>query len=139
MPYADKQDMIDRFGELELIQITDREGLGVISDEVLAQAQLDGDAEIDAFLRPQYVLPLEEVPTNLVRIACDIYRYYCYGNLVPDYAQKRYDGAVATLKLISQGKLDLNPDHNQQPAPETNVHVQQVSSSVFNLDQMRNF
>jgi phage gp36-like protein len=141
MPYASKEDMIARFGKDELLQITDRNQMGEIDDNVLGLAQLDGDGEINAFLRPQYDLPLARVPSNLVRLACDIYRYYLYGNLVPDYAQKRYDNAVKTLTKISQGKMDLNEDSSGTgaPPPDTSIHVLQGSAPAFSKDTLKNF
>lgn len=141
MPYASKQDMIDRFGEAELMQITDRTSMGVIGDDVILQAQKDGDAEIDSYLRPQYKLPLAQVPSNLVRLACDIYRYYLYGNLVPDYAQKRYDAAISTLNKISAGKLDLNEDSSGTgaPPPDLNIHLQPGTTPVMTENRLKNF
>lgn len=140
MPYASKQDMIDRFGEPELIQISDRDGSGTLNDQTLEQAQMDGDAEIDAYLRPLYRLPLEVVPTNLVRIACDIYRYYMYGALVPDYAEKRHKLAIDTLKLINSGKLDLTLNAEEKPAPEPLVSTRPgVAASVFNESALRGY
>ena len=137
MSYATQDDMEKRFGVEELVLLTDREGTGAFNPEVFALAQLDGDSEIDAYLRPQYVLPLVDVPTNLVRLACDVYRYYLYGNQVPEFAQKRYDQAVKMLTLISSGKLDLNPDHNAEPAPEPLVHF---STGVSHLaHKLRDF
>ena len=43
-----RQDLIDRFGEDELVLLTDREGRGVINDEVLNRAIEDAEAETAA-------------------------------------------------------------------------------------------
>jgi phage gp36-like protein len=137
MSYATQDDMEKRFSVEEMILLTDREGMGVFNADVFAQAQLDGDAEIDGYLRPQYELPLDVIPPNLVRIACDIYRFYLYGNQVPDFAQKRYDQCIKTLTLVMTGKMDLNPVHDQDPAPEPLVHFSDGATSM--ADRMRNF
>ena len=84
------------------------------------------------------MLPLATVPTNLVRLACDIYRYYLYGNQVPEFAQKRYDQAITTLKLVQVGKIDLNPDNNAQPAPDPQVHVAQGPQFICE-EKLRHF
>ena len=44
MSYCTRQNLIDRFGEPELIQLTDLDNLGVIDDTVLNQAISDADA-----------------------------------------------------------------------------------------------
>ena len=139
MPYASKDDLIARFGADELLQITDRTQMGVIDDTAILQAQEDGDGEINMYLRQQVQLPLLIIPPNLVRLACDIYRYYLYGNLVPDYAQKRYDSAVATLKLIGAGKLDLDSDHDQAPTPVPQVHFAPGPLAALTTDKLKNF
>lgn len=137
MSYAQQSDMEARFSVAEVQLLTDREGSGAFNPTVFAQAQLDGDSEIDAYLRPQYVLPLDVIPPNLVRIACDIYRFYLYGNQVPEFAQKRYDQAVKTLVLISAGKLDLDPNDNSDPAPVALVHFSGGNSQM--ADRLRRF
>jgi phage gp36-like protein len=139
MSYATQSDMEKRFSIDEMLQLTDKENTGVFNNDVFAQAQLDGDAEIDAYLRPLYQLPLDTIPPNLVRLACDVYRFYLYGSLVPEFVEKRYDQAVSTLKLIMSGKMDLNPDHNQDPAPEPLIHISKGQPSVFTHDRLRNF
>ena len=46
-----RQDLIDRFGEDELVLLTDREGRGVIDDEVLNRAIEDAEAETAAYIQ----------------------------------------------------------------------------------------
>ena len=46
MSYAALQDMVDRFGELELVQRTDRTDGATIDAVVLGRALADADAEI---------------------------------------------------------------------------------------------
>ena len=48
--YADMGDMVARFGELEVLQIADRNADGEIDAEVVAVALADASAEIDAYL-----------------------------------------------------------------------------------------
>lgn len=138
MSYANQDDMEKRFGVAEMVQLTDKELSGAFNADVFAQAQLDGDAEIDAYLRPQYVLPLVTVPGNLVRLACDIYRYYLLGDYVTDFVQKRYEQAVSFLKQVQAGKIDLNPGNDGAPAPEEQIHVSK-GAEIFTTDRLRNF
>jgi phage gp36-like protein len=61
MAYTSTQQLIDRFGEHELIQLTDRYGAGVIDTQVAAQAISDANAEVDAYLRSFGFSPLSTV------------------------------------------------------------------------------
>ncbi|WP_275100146.1 gp436 family protein [Sedimenticola hydrogenitrophicus] len=107
MPYATTQDLIDRFAEAELIQLTDRTGAGVIDTDVLDRALVDADGEIDGYLSGRYALPLAAVPPVLVRVACDITRYHLYDDAVVDQVRTRYEDARRYLESVATGKVQL--------------------------------
>lgn len=131
MPYCTKQNLIDRFGETELMQRTDRTGTGVIDDAVLAQAIADADAEINGYLTA-YLLPLATVPANFVRIACDITRYYLYDDAVTEAVKAHYDNAVKYLSQIASGKISVAPDTSGTVTVTASAEVEfQSSASVF--------
>lgn len=109
MPYATAQDLIDRFGEQELIDLTDK-GItpqGVINALVLDGAIADADAEIEGYLIGRYALPLATVPGVLTRIACDIARYHLYDDLATEQVRDRYEDARRLLESIASGKVQL--------------------------------
>lgn len=111
MPYAVKQDLIDRFGEDELIQLTDRSASPVaIDDTVLGKALSDADGVIDAHLAGRYTLPLASVPKLLVRYAADIARYFLYEDRAGESVRRAYEDALAFLKRVSEGKASLGLD-----------------------------
>lgn len=107
MPYATTQDLIDRFSEEELIQLTDRDSTGVIDADVLARALADTDGEIDGYLSGRYALPLAEVPPVLVWVASDISRYHLYDDAAPDQVRTRYEDARRYLEKVADGKVQL--------------------------------
>lgn len=109
MAYCTKQNLIDRFNEAELIQLSDRLNTGSINDVVLNQAIDDATAEINSYLSA-YPLPLLKIPANLQRLACDIARYYLYDDQAIDQVTKRYSDAIDYLKLIAKGTITLGPD-----------------------------
>ncbi|MCK9622001.1 MAG: DUF1320 domain-containing protein [Methylobacter sp.] len=109
MAYCTKQNLIDRFGEAELIQLTDENNLGVINDTVLTQAITDADADINSYLTA-YPLPLVTIPANLVRIACDIARYYLFDDQVVSQVETRYNNAIKYLQMVAKGQITIAPD-----------------------------
>jgi len=129
MNYCTKQDLIDRFGENELVQLTDRIGTGLIDDAVINQAIADAAAEIDNYI-VKY-LPLSAVPAGLVRIACDIARFYLYDDAVIDIVEKRYDGARHFLEMVAKGQASLGVDISGNIPAENNVVLMQSDGSDF--------
>ena len=117
MTYASQQDMVDRFGNDELIQLTDRANIGVIDATVVARALGDADAEINGYLAAQYALPLASVPAVLVRLACDIARYQISADRVTESVRDRYKDAVAFLKSLSKGEAQLGVATGQPVQP----------------------
>ena len=65
MAYATVADMIARFGELEVLQLTDRNQEGVIDKAVAKTALDDATAEIDAYLG-RFKRPFGKIPPLLV-------------------------------------------------------------------------
>lgn len=114
--YANRLAMIDRYGEGELIQLTDRARLGVIDDAVLDQALLDADAEIDGYLAVRYTLPLASTPPVLVRIACDVARYRLYDDAATEEVRNRYTDAVKWLAAIARGLVSLGMPPTTAPS-----------------------
>lgn len=112
MSYAGKQDMIDRYGDQELIQLTDRATppTGVIDDTVLNRALADADAEIGGYLQSRYTLPLSPVPAVIVKLACVIARYNLYEDAATEEVRRRYEDARRTLEAIAKGLVSLGVD-----------------------------
>lgn len=134
MSYCTRQNLIDRFGEPELIQLTDRNGLGIIDDAVLDQAIADADAEIDGWIAGRYALPLATVPPALVRVACDITRYRLYDQAVPDTIKMRYDDVVRFLTKLGEGKITLGLDNTQAEITQPQSPMMESGGSAFGRD-----
>lgn len=112
MPYATHQNMIDRFGIDEVVQLTDRANTGSLDPQVLDQALLDADDTIDGYLSGRYTLPFASVPSVLVRLACDIARYLLYRDQASDRVKDAHDNAIAFLKSAAVGTVQLGLDAN---------------------------
>lgn len=119
MSYATAQDIIDRYGEDQLLLLTDRNGDDVSDDDVIDRAVADAGAEIDTYLAAKYTLPLPTIPSVLVRLCVDIvmYRLAASADLGTDERRKRYEDAIAVLKRISKGEVSLGMP---TPPPSSN-------------------
>jgi phage gp36-like protein len=107
VPYATQQDLVDRFGEEELIQLTDRSNLNAIDVTAISRALADADAKIDSHVGSRYALPLASPQPALVPVACAIARYGLYGNRVTEAVRTAYRDAERFLEAVASGKAQL--------------------------------
>jgi phage gp36-like protein len=134
--------MIDRFGETELVQLTNKDNNAAtsIDDPALDQALADANAEIDGYLTGRYALPLDPVPLMLKRSACDIARYHLFDDRVTEQVQKRYDGVVAFLRSVGKGDISLGVDAASQPAGAAGgPEVAPGNERVFTQDSLADY
>ncbi|MFN3879801.1 MAG: gp436 family protein [Nitrincola lacisaponensis] len=138
--YATTQDMINRYGQDELVLLTDRDGsLGAIADLVLDQALADASAEIDGYLGGRYQLPLPTVPAVLTRICCDIARYLLHDEQAPEQLQKRYESSIKFLRSLGNGELSLGLPDTGSAGPSNNTAEMHSHGSVFARDKSKGF
>lgn len=109
MPYASQQDLVNRFGEDELLVAADRDRDGQIDTEVVETALEDASAEIDSYLAQVYRLPLPTTPRLINRLACDIafHRLSPEADTATEYRRTRYDEAVSLLKKLAKRDVTL--------------------------------
>ena len=112
MAYATQQDLIDRFGEDELIQLTDRTNLPAtsIDVDVVAAALSDAENLADSYLAKRFQLPLDPVPEVLTRTISEIARYFLHGRRTDkdDPVTRDYSQALAWLKDAAKGLVELD-------------------------------
>lgn len=143
MSYATQQDLIDRFGAVELAQLTDRTNRppSVIDGIVVGRALADAAGLIGGYLSKVYDLPLASVPANLVKAQADIARYYLHGKATEKdgHVATAYRDAVAWLRDVSQGKVRLDDGAAApEPAPGSAGRVS-AGTPVLTRDALRGF
>ena len=105
--YASIADMIERFGETEVVELTDLEHTGEVVVDVAERALTDATAEIDGYLAARYRLPVTDTPRVLSVLCTDIARYRLQKGATTDQARQRYEDALGTLKQIARGEINL--------------------------------
>ena len=141
MNYADKAAMVKRFGEQELIELTDRQGLGAIDDEVIDQSLEDATAKINGYLSSRYQLPLPSVPSVVEPMCCDIARYYLYDDVPAEQVTKRYDDAISYLKGVANGsvKLSASDGSGSSEGKSNNLAHIEADGRTFDRDDTKGF
>ncbi|WP_175716545.1 gp436 family protein [Burkholderia anthina] len=142
MSYAVVDDMIDRFGREELTQLTDRDNIPPsVIDEARVQIALDdASMAVDGFIGQIYRLPLRgclkprvpgqapeyAAPPVLVRLTCDIARFYLYDDLSPENeVHRRYQHAKKDLQAIADGTSMLSCPWGGSPGDLVAADAQQ--------------
>ncbi len=139
--YATIEAMITRFGNEDLVEVTDTETpyTGEINLTKLQAAINAANAEVDAYLSKQLHVPTVLASAFVQMMACDVARYHvALGNArVSERDEKRYALAVANLKQVNEGKIGIGAgtaETNAQPS----VNLAQMTSgrpSVFGNSQ----
>lgn len=138
--YATKQDLEDRDGSMLYNLALDR-STDTLNDIWIDEALATADDEINGYLSRRFVLPLPSVPDLLKRQAIVI-AFYWLGdrdNQVPDLLQDRYDRAIAKVKEIAAGKVDLGLPTPDMP-PEGSVgkvELVQQNERLFTRDSLK--
>lgn len=141
MTYALKQDLIDRFGSEEIVQLTDRANIPptTVDDIVVGRALADADAMIDAYLGKVYSLPLTVTPPVLVKIAADLARSYLHGESADkdSIVTRNAKAAMDWLRDVSKGLISID-DGGEQPAQAGDGAIKaNPSTRVFRRDTLR--
>ncbi|PIJ41592.1 DUF1320 domain-containing protein [Serratia sp. OPWLW2] len=107
--YATRDDMVIRFGEREVISLTDLTYTGAIDDQVLAGGLSAASGEINGYIAGRYRLPLPKLPPILKGIACDIARYRLTGTerVCSEEIRDRYRDAIRYLEGVAAGRVSL--------------------------------
>lgn len=123
--YATVAHMIARFGELELVQLTDLENVppSVVDEAKVTLKLADAAAYVDGYVGQVYRMPLRGcqkpatvpggeaeyvAPPVLTRLTCDVARYYLHTDLAPENeVYRRFKAATKELDAIAAGSMLL--------------------------------
>lgn len=144
MPYASLNDMIARYPNRDLVQLSNEDPTQtVVNAATLLQALGDASAEIDGYLESRFTLPLADPPTVLTRLSCDIAMYRLQ-SLRPLHdvadARKRYEDAVELLVRVTRGEVTLGlAADNTEPAASKESVVTEAGGDTRGVSRQRIF
>lgn len=117
------QDLIDRFGETEIINLSDHDSYKQINETVVMRAINDATALIESYLNPtglfsrqdgklvyKYATHQTPMPSILITKACDIARYHLSENGATEIVETRYKQAIDWLKQVANNPKMLTGD-----------------------------
>lgn len=111
--YATVRDMIDRFGEVEMIHLTAKTGEPAETVDVNAVTTTIGDvsAIVDTYLRKRYQVPLDIVIPEINLGVCKLVRYeLSQGEQKTPAEQTKVarDEVITWLKDVAAGRVELD-------------------------------
>ena len=139
MAYATQSNLIERFGEQELIDILPGEGPETIDAALVTVALDDATNEINTYLAERFTLPLEETPPVLVQVTCDIARYKYYSVHATDEVKERYDARIKWLKSVVDGKAGLAFTNQPESSLTGNYAKRSSNNRLFTCDTLKGF
>ncbi|MGD9599929.1 MAG: gp436 family protein [Steroidobacteraceae bacterium] len=101
--YIDETGLRERFGAVEIDDLAESDANAV------ARACTDATQMIDGYLAAGYTLPLSSVPPMVTAWAADIARYRLWDEQAPEEVRRRFEDALAQLKLLATGTIALPP------------------------------
>lgn len=138
--YCTQQDLYDRFGQVQIDQLADRNADGVPDAGVVDAAIADASETIDGYIASRYTLPLAATPPLINRLCCDLARYQLFSDAVPELVQTRHDAAIKMLQQISAGTLSLGLDAADTPTPtDAPQSDPSVPDRSFTSDSLKDF
>ncbi|MFB2531028.1 gp436 family protein [Paracoccus sp. p3-h83] len=138
MTYSSLASLIDRAGEVEIRQISDRERRGAIDPVTVDAALQDADNIINGYIGVKYALPLPAVPDLVRSWATSIARYVLHRNGAPENVSQDYKDAIAALKDVARGVLALPVAPGDAPPASVGGRVMAHHRDlVFTASRMR--
>ena len=110
MTYASQQNLEDRFGSDELLQLAPNAAGDAIDTDRVATALQDADALIDSYISVRVSVPVDPVPDVLVRIAADLARASLHDDHAPEEVESRRKSAIQWLRDAAAGKAAITSD-----------------------------
>lgn len=143
LSYCTQQDLVDRYGQARLVQLTDRTNrpASTIDVVVVARAITDASSLIDSYLGKRYQLPLTSVPGVLVTYCAQIAWFLLHGEAADKDSPVRqaYADALTWLGRVSGGLVVIEgADGALQPAGGGQIKTSRPSR-VFTRDSMGEF
>ncbi|MGH3265735.1 MAG: gp436 family protein, partial [Trebonia sp.] len=128
MAYAGIADMVERYGQVEMIRLTTpaEQDMDTVQPEPVLRALEEASALIDGYLRRRYQVPLELVPAEVRRACCILARFDLAtgdNREASERAVQDRKDTMAWLTQISRGDV-LLPLAEVKPGDESYAQVQ---------------
>ena len=141
--YASVANMIDRFGETQLIRLSrpeDRTATTVDENKVNT-ALVDATALIDGYIRGRYLVPIASPPADIIRAACILARYDLAQSEHADPSEEMGKGRkdiITWLENIAKELITLDVPRAEAEGPAVGSGPRMSDRErIFTVDSLR--
>jgi phage gp36-like protein len=144
MGYVSDEDIRLRLGERAFVQLTDDAATGSADLDVVAEARLGAEGEVDSYLARRYRVPIDtvqhaEVTALLKTVTLNVieYRLHARRPPVPPDIETRYRAALNWLAQVGAGEV-LLPSAAELPGNPANgpVAVKGGNKAALSRDEL---
>jgi phage gp36-like protein len=139
MTYAALEDLIERAGETEILQVADRDGNDAPDPDVIEAALVHADNIVNGYVAHRYGLPFVQTPDLVRTWATSIARYYLHRDGAPDQVKDDHKEALAALKDVARGMISLPDAAGQEPQQTQGVHMAIHPDEVFTRQKLAGY
>jgi phage gp36-like protein len=142
MAYCTRDNIEGKISNPDLIRLTDESGSGVVDYVKLDDAITEAEAEVDSYCAIRHTVPFQSpIPSMVIKICKDIavYNVWSLRNAVPDDCEDRYQRAVAYLKNVAKGIVELGGDATEELDEGGPRASKSSDSRRFSMDNMEGF
>lgn len=127
MAYATTKDAIDLYGALYALSAVTRDASA--NKNSLDKALEDASSEIDSYLAVLYTVPVSPVTGIMQRFCIDIAIYVASSNAgsVTEEKRKRYEDAIAWLRMVAAGKIEIPSTTPPEPSAGANNAMPEIT------------
>lgn len=143
--YYTEADYIERWGEQELLRLTDGDGDGVPDSGAFLRAATDASADVDLYLATRYAIPLSDPPPRIVvSITGALTREKLHSQFPTETVTREADLARKQLLDLSNGRATLLLDTGAESpanaaATGSGIMVSTGMPQVFTADKLARY
>lgn len=139
MTYASLEDLVERAGEIEILQIADRDGDGVADPDVIDAALVHADNIVNSHVAHRYTVPFVQTPDLVRTWSTSIARYYLHRDGAPDHVRDDHKEALAALKDVSHKRISLPVPSGDLPEAAQGIHMAAHPEPVFTRQKLAGY
>jgi phage gp36-like protein len=145
--YITNADIETRLGSALYVQLTDDSGSGTANEDVVDEARLGAEGEVNAYLAARYQVPVDvavhtQAAGVLVSVALDLaeYRLRSRRPPVPGDAVAKRTAAIEWLRRLARGEVELPAAAAVASNPATAPHAVSIGEKrVLSREELSDF
>lgn len=139
MAYASIDDLKTRYGDKEILMLTDLDQSNKINTRLCSIALNDASNVVDSYVSSVVEVPMLAPAPIIKSVVSDIARYMLHTKNTPETVERRYKDAISTLESIRDGDISINGSTQSETTTTAGLVDHTTRDRIFTMDSMRGF